>query len=297
MAGQNIKILYLKNLGPNLIQTLKNSRSNCFIVRLPTGINWKQVLVDPLKLAPSNGKAVFYKNVTSKTVRLLEDSRKDKRRIQRLLYLISNYEEYQVPSSVEAERFIEEIIHNPPIGKTIPYYVGPLPKSDFDKLFPSGPELNDLQNTPIEGVNTLYGHLGARMSGTAFHCEDAATRSYNLNLLGIKIWIMINVADTEKFESLFLNDETPCDQFVRHQSLLISPAELRRKNIRFDIICAGPGILVVTAPRQYHAVINYTTSFAISTNFLFPGEAPIPPSLAVHVCRSGAFFHLTKSVH
>lgn len=39
--------------------------------------------------------------------------------------------------------------------------------------------------------------------------------------------------------------------------------------------------MMVTEPRQYHAVINLTASLAIATNFILPGEEAIPNRLVV----------------
>ncbi len=72
-----------------------------------------------------------------------------------------------------------------------------------------------------------------------------------------------------------------CDQFVRHTSVIIPPSILRAENIEFDIICSGPGEMVLAQPRQYHAVINRTASFAIATNFVLPNEDPIPKTLSL----------------
>ncbi|KAK3360767.1 hypothetical protein B0T25DRAFT_447357, partial [Lasiosphaeria hispida] len=65
-----------------------------------------------------------------------------------------------------------------------------------------------------------------------------------------------------------------------HASLLISPRRLKLESIQFKLICAGPGEMVITEPRQYYAVINLTASLAISTNFVFLGEEALPATLA-----------------
>lgn len=197
------------------------------------------------------------------------------------------------PSGEDTEQYLEELSKNPP-KNPIPYYVGPLAGPLAEKLqsdFPSGKEVCQLGDVP--GVSTLYGHIGGKGSGTAFHCEDANLRSYNLALIGWKIWIMIKVDHTAKFEALIrrlTKTKDTCDQFVRHTSILIPPSKLRAENIDFDIICAGPGEMVLTQPRQYHAVINFTDTVAIATNFVLPGENPIPETLSV--CPEDGFYGL-----
>lgn len=192
------------------------------------------------------------------------------------------------------ELLLNEILDNRPF-RTIPYYVGPIPHSQLDSLFPSGNLAQKLHSDAAEvpGVTTLYGHWGERGSGTPFHCEDAQVRSYNLNVFGFKLWILISTDHTFKFESLvqqLFPCELKCDQSVRHASLLIRPDRLRKEGIDFDLLCARPGIMVVTKPRQYHAVINLTTSFAIATNFILPGEEAIPLDLLV--CKQDGLYGL-----
>ncbi|KAH7016073.1 uncharacterized protein B0I36DRAFT_377781 [Microdochium trichocladiopsis] len=197
--------------------------------------------------------------------------------------------ELQIPdlSNVETpsddpEQYLEDLYRNLP-EEPISYYVGPLSGSVAERLqsyFPSGDEVCQLGHVP--GVSTLYGHVGEEASGTAFHCEDANLRSYNLTLVGWKIWILIRLHHTAHFEDLvrrLTECGDGCDQFVRHTS-----------NIEFDIICSGPGDMVLTQPRQYHAVINRTASFAIATNFVLPNEDPIPKTLSL--CPDDGLYHL-----
>ncbi|KAK3345115.1 hypothetical protein B0H65DRAFT_425497, partial [Neurospora tetraspora] len=176
----------------------------------------------------------------------------------------------------EAKQFLQNIVESPP-QNTIPYYVGSFKTSrtPLASLFTSG-ALSILGDLP--GINTLYMHMGERGSGTAFHCEDAQLRSYNLNIFGWKLWIMIDPNDTTKFERMLATKWAlhKCDQSVRHLNIMVSPKRLLEEGIKFDIIRAGPGDLVITRPRQYHAVINQTPSLAIATNFTLPSEEAIP---------------------
>lgn len=185
----------------------------------------------------------------------------------------------QFPSEDEAMNFLEQTVRNPP-KKILQYYVGPRLTTVFSNLLHPGPVLSGI--SLIEGVNSVYDHIGEKWSGTAFHREDAHFRSCNLTLSGVKGWILIRQYHSEKFENYirtFAADA--CDQFVRHQSLLFAPSELRDQSIDFDIYFTKPGDLIITAPGQYHAVINFTDSYAISTNFLLPDEAHLPLELRV----------------
>ena len=193
----------------------------------------------------------------------------------------------------DAEAYLENMYKNPPAGR-IPYYVGTLHGDEAVKLqqqFPSGKDICQLGD--LAGITTLYGHMGAEGSGTAFHCEDAYMRSYNLTLVGIKIWIFIDPDFNEEFEELVKSAtccDSDCNQFIRHAAVLFPLSVLREQKIGFRVISAGPGEMVVTRPREYHAVINRTTSFAIATNFVFPGEEPIRKS--VITCVDDGLYHL-----
>lgn len=183
----------------------------------------------------------------------------------------------------DAHAYYDQLLQDPP-RDDLPYYVGPLPPSQLDSLFPSG--ITQLGLVP--GVTTLYGHLGVKGSGTPFHCEDGNCRSYNLVFFGYKLWILINTKDTAIFEELVAGMDScrgpRCDQFVRKSQVILAQEDLKAAKVRFEILIAGPGDMVVTYPRQYHLVINLTTSFAIATNFLLPGEVPIHPRTKLCPC-------------
>ncbi|KAK4184128.1 hypothetical protein QBC35DRAFT_506620 [Podospora australis] len=199
----------------------------------------------------------------------------------------------------DTKQYLEDL-YNSPQTDPIPYFIGELP--DFRccmKLrswFPSGPEVSNLGTLP--GISTLWGYAGEPGSGSAFHCEDAYLRSYNLTLIGWKIWIMINPHSTQDFEDLVQRsagcDHNRCDQFVRHHAIMFPPSKLDEESIAYDIIITGPGDMVLTDRRQYHAVINCTSSFAVATNFVFADEDPVPPN--VSFCTNDGLFPLRVTI-
>ena len=200
---------------------------------------------------------------------------------RRMMFELPDFTEHVKERQTDLESCVQELVLDS-LALTIPYYVGPFEISSRDLLFPSGDLANQL-GCHVSGVTGLYAHIGGRGSGTAFHCEDGQMRSYNLNVFGEKLWILIDCNHTSEFEALVrrLSDCGNCDQFVRHCNLLIMPARLRKESIKFEPICAGPGDMVLTKPRQYHAVINLSASFAIATNFVLPGENAFPTKLFV----------------
>jgi len=105
-------------------------------------------------------------------------------------------------------------------------------------------------------------------------------RSYNLNVFGEKLWILIDLNHTSEFEEalvIWLSDGGSCDQFVRHCNLLIMPARLRKEGIEFELICAGLGDMVLTKPRRYHAVINLS---AFQIQYSTSRQQPSAPKLS-----------------
>ncbi|GJC91042.1 lysine-specific demethylase 4 [Colletotrichum liriopes] len=99
---------------------------------------------------------------------------------------------------------------------------------------------------------------------------------------GLKLWVVIPAHYTAPFEEFVKQHwrTNNCAQFVRHLSLFIGPTTLREAGIEFNVHCAGPGDMIVTNPGQYHMVANFSDCFAMSINFLLPGETVIPEDLA-----------------
>ncbi|KAH8747965.1 hypothetical protein F5883DRAFT_697773 [Diaporthe sp. PMI_573] len=194
----------------------------------------------------------------------------------------------------EYKKSFENIIASPP-RKPIVYYVGPPLALDFNPLLSPG-KLLELGEIP--GVTTPYWHVGEKDSGTAFHYEDGAIRSCNITVAGFKLWILIDVSSNTKFED-FIKSLYPsaakqprCGQWVRHLNILISPEKLAEMDIRFDLVLAGPGDMVITSPGQYHAVLNLTACFAIAINFALPEDPLLSPSL---VCSQCGLYELEHS--
>ncbi|KAK6842257.1 hypothetical protein PG987_003117 [Apiospora arundinis] len=186
-------------------------------------------------------------------------------------------------SQINPERFLTQLVEKPPTKK-INYYVGPT--SAFSDLLHPGEELLEPSIGRLPGINEPWCHAGDALSGTAFHREDARFYSCNLTLRGWKLWLLILPAHTQRFEAFIkdligLRHQNYCDQFVRHEALLIDPERLRKAEIDFKICVAGPGDIVITRPGQYHCVVNLTTCFAIAINFVLPGEKAIPEDLTV----------------
>ncbi|KAL8396658.1 hypothetical protein RB594_003646 [Gaeumannomyces avenae] len=202
----------------------------------------------------------------------------------------------------DPERFFDDICANPP-KEVINYYVGPQctnRKEQFNGLLHPGKlaKLAELrrqkaeergdsrQDWEVAGVTTPYEHIGHRLSASCFHREDAHYWSANINLSGEKIWVVIKPESTGAFEAYVRGrySSFDCDQWLRHHNLLIGPSTLRAAGIKFDVLSAQPGMMVVTRPGQYHMVVNRTPSFATAINFLMPGDSLLP-EVATKVCK------------
>lgn len=283
--GQTPRVhLDSNDLGDNLISNLARAISAPGF-RLPLSItlsiDWKQVVKDICPAADYYRLAVNYHRLAG-VLRM---------RTSTGVKFCPLDLDTVVKKPSDPEQCYERLLQHPPRGN-IPYYVGPLPQSPLDSLFKSG--ISELGSVP--GVTTLYGHSGERGSGTPFHCEDVNLRSYNLVLFGYKLWILIDTQDTTRFEELAERiDPTKggrllCNQFIGHKCMMLTLATLRAEGIRFETVCAGPGDMITTSPRQYHLVVNLTASFAVATNYILPGEQPIPPR--TRVCPGCGLFAL-----
>ncbi|KAL1850478.1 hypothetical protein Daus18300_012892 [Diaporthe australafricana] len=197
---------------------------------------------------------------------------------------------YSAPQ--EYEKSFEAIITSTP-RKPISYYVGPPLAPDFDTLLSPG-KLLELGEIP--GVTTPYWHAGEKDSGTAFHHEDGAMRSCNVTIAGFKLWIIIKESSNAKFEAfvqnLYPETQRPrCGQWLRHLNIFVSPEMLTKMSIGFDLILAGPGDMVVTAPGQYHAVLNLTACFAIAINFALADDPVLAQTIVCPKCGLYGFEH------
>ncbi|TLS20262.1 uncharacterized protein PpBr36_11458 [Pyricularia pennisetigena] len=218
---------------------------------------------------------------------------------------------FQVPDffhapipDVDGKTFIENLIADPPKGH-IPYYVGPSLAScqqKFDNFLHPGKlsKLVDLRKESakpginndghVAGVTLPYWLLGSALSGTAMHREDANWRSANITLIGEKIWLLIDPDHSNRFEDFVARlikekrGSSRCDQWIRHHNLLIGPNQLSDEGIKFRLLTAGPGDMVVTQPGQYHLAVNKTACFAVAINILLDDEE-LFPDRRVRVCE------------
>ncbi|KAG4283326.1 hypothetical protein FPRO04_13261 [Fusarium proliferatum] len=128
-----------------------------------------------------------------------------------------------------------------------------------------------------------YIHVGDKYSTTTVHIEDKlvqalAERSINICARGQRIWLIIPAEHRDALEALVrrlvgLNEgDEVCDQFVRHLSLVITPALLEANDIEYKIQIQREGDWIVTEPNEYHMAACTTPSISFSMNFNLPSE-------------------------
>ncbi|KAL7894362.1 hypothetical protein HDV63DRAFT_412940 [Trichoderma sp. SZMC 28014] len=180
------------------------------------------------------------------------------------------------PTDQMCVQFLESFALEASLQGSVPYLFGPPFDGRWSDYVDSGERLKSQMPPDTKGITVPYWYLGGKFSGTVFHKADCDLRSMSLVIHGYKLWLIIDTRDTKKFEQwvrhVWGKDAAQDDQWIRHLGLILPPSMLTAAGFRFNLICAGPGDLIVTSPDQYHYVVSMTTSLAIAVNFLFPGE-------------------------
>ncbi|KIW25500.1 uncharacterized protein PV07_08666 [Cladophialophora immunda] len=292
--------LTIQEMGENLAANITKLMADetCLglvsIADFDTDVDWADFAAAMVPPAKKRGHGVVYSKSSVSGVGLLGNA--GSRTFQ--FPDMSQVSSEESPSREACLDYVRQLIDSPP-KNAVPYYVGPPLYHDderftsrFDDLLHPGPALAEMHL--IDGVNKPWLHAGLKGSGTAFHCEDADLGSYNLVLGGWKLWILIRESSHPAFEELVRKHWScnRCEQFVRHNALLIGPETLTANDIEFDIHIAGPGDLVFTRPRQYHAVINVTPCVAIAVNFLPLGQPFLRKDLLLVVCPKCGLYNL-----
>ncbi|KAK5994699.1 Lysine-specific demethylase 4 [Cladobotryum mycophilum] len=204
----------------------------------------------------------------------------------------------QQPSYETCIGFLESLTTQGSQEASVSYLVGPPLDGRWNDLVDSGECLRSQLPGDIKGITSPYWHFGGRFSGTAFHKEDCNLRSMNLVIYGFKIWLIVDTENTEKFEawvrSIWGADSEHDDQWLRHLNLILPPSMLVTAGIKFHLVCAGPGDMVITSPNQYHYVVNMTTNLAVAVNFLFPQE-PIARK-QTFLCKDCGIYPLANQI-
>lgn len=134
------------------------------------------------------------------------------------------------------------------------------------------PNILDLMEEKIPGVNDAYLYAGLWKASFAWHLEDQDLYSINYLHFGApKQWYSIPQKDNAKFYALmkdvFPEDSKNCSEFLRHKTFLASPQFLAKNGVECNHIIHNQGEFMITYPYGYHAGFNFGFNLAESVNF------------------------------
>lgn len=205
--------------------------------------------------------------------------------------LPENLEAAKTPTLTEARQYLNDYVGNLPT-KPVFYYSGHAFSVPHKTPLHPGHEM--LANEYLADLHDPYYHIGVDGSANRFHWEDLSSidggdlstrhglRSANVVLFGVKLWILIAMNHTKKFEEFVSThwDCNTCSHRVGHRSLLIAPWRLEKEGIDFTIHVATPGKMIVPDLCQYHCVVNMGFCIAQSINFKLAGDQLVSNTLA-----------------
>lgn len=134
------------------------------------------------------------------------------------------------------------------------------------------PNLLDLMDVRLPGVNDAYLYAGLWKATFAWHLEDQDLYSINYLHFGApKQWYSIPQDECDRFFNLmkdtFNEEYANCHEFLRHKTFLVSPQYLDKHGIRYNKIVHHEKEFIITYPFGYHAGFNYGYNLAESVNF------------------------------
>lgn len=142
------------------------------------------------------------------------------------------------------------------------------------------PNILDMMDTKLPGVNDAYLYAGLWKATFAWHLEDQDLYSINYLHFGApKQWYLISQAESGKFFDLmkdtFPEDFKNCSEFLRHKTFSVSPQFLEKNGVAYNKILHNEGEFIITYPYGYHAGFNYGFNLAESVNFALDDWFPI----------------------
>lgn len=122
------------------------------------------------------------------------------------------------------------------------------------------------------GIHKPYLYVGSYLTYFGIHLEDSDLCSINyLHEGAAKVWYFIPSSEHGKLERLAERFGRAvgitCDNFLRHKSLMIPPAILRKNGIRFSRVIQNPNEFVISLSGGYHFGFNCGLNKAEAINF------------------------------
>ncbi|CAH6722500.1 DNA damage-responsive transcriptional repressor Rph1p [[Candida] jaroonii] len=164
------------------------------------------------------------------------------------------------------------------------------------------PNLLDLMDAKLPGVNDAYLYAGLWKATFAWHLEDQDLYSINYNHFGApKQWYSIPQDECEKFFKLmketFSDEWKNCNEFLRHKTFLVSPQYLSKHGIKCNKVIHYEHEFIITYPYGYHAGFNYGYNLAESVNFALDDWLPIGEKTSKCECISDAVAINVKQIY
>lgn len=114
-----------------------------------------------------------------------------------------------------------------------------------------------------------------------------------------KVWYFVPASENAKLEKLAkefgMAVGTTCNNFIKHKSLMIPPATLRKNNIRFSRIVQNSNEFIISFSGGYHSGFNCGINKAEAINFATRGWLNFFPKFLT-CCCSGEFIKGMKDV-
>lgn len=150
------------------------------------------------------------------------------------------------------------------------------------------PNVLDLMEEKIPGVNDAYLYAGLWKASFSWHLEDQDLYSINYLHFGApKQWYSIPQSEHQRFYALmkdiFSEDYKQCHEFLRHKTFLASPQFLAKHGITCNRIVHNQGEFMITYPYGYHAGFNFGYNLAESVNFALDDWFPFAEK--THKCE------------
>lgn len=164
------------------------------------------------------------------------------------------------------------------------------------------PNLLDLMDAKLPGVNDAYLYAGLWKATFAWHLEDQDLYSINYNHFGApKQWYSIPQDECDNFFKLmkdtFSDEWKNCNEFLRHKTFLVSPQYLSKHGIKCNKIIHYEHEFIITYPYGYHAGFNYGYNLAESVNFALDDWLPIGEKTSKCECISDAVAINVKQIY
>lgn len=155
------------------------------------------------------------------------------------------------------------------------------------------PNLLDLMDVRLPGVNDAYLYAGLWKATFAWHLEDQDLHSINYLHFGApKQWYSIPQNQCDRFyevmKETFHDEYKNCPEFLRHKTFLVSPQFLEKHGIECNHIVHRENEFIITYPYGYHAGFNYGYNLAESVNFALDDWFPIGEKTAKCECIADA---------